>query len=368
MAGPAEVDDQVEGTPEDGIGLSLSGGGYRAMLYHVGAIIRLHEFGLLGEIKRISSVSGGSIAAGVLALAWDKIATRDALFENFVDKLRTMAGRTIDKSSSLSGLFLPGNAADYVAKAYDKHLFGGATLQDLPDFPLFVFNATNLESGALWRFTKFHMRDWKIGRISRPELPLTEAVTASSAFPPVLSPYILKVSPEDFDIRVAGVPDDYFSDIMLSDGGIYDNYGLETIYKRYRDVLVSDGGAALDMDPDPPRNWVTHTSRVLSVIHAQVHALRSRQLVGDYLAGERAGAFWSIRTPIERFDVADPFPVSAETVLRLAQTPTRLKALDADLQERLINLGYVQCDAAVRAYYRVGSARGSRLPYPDRSF
>ena len=53
---------------EQGIGLCLSGGGYRAMVYHVGAIIRLHELGLLSRIDRISSVSGGSITAGVLAL------------------------------------------------------------------------------------------------------------------------------------------------------------------------------------------------------------------------------------------------------------------------------------------------------------
>ena len=55
---------------EDTIGLCLSGGGYRAMIYHVGAIIRLNELGFLPRLSEIASVSGGSITAGLLALRW----------------------------------------------------------------------------------------------------------------------------------------------------------------------------------------------------------------------------------------------------------------------------------------------------------
>jgi NTE family protein len=47
--------------------------GYRAMLFHLGALWRLYELGLLRTIKRISSVSGGSITAGVLGLNWSKL-------------------------------------------------------------------------------------------------------------------------------------------------------------------------------------------------------------------------------------------------------------------------------------------------------
>jgi NTE family protein len=48
--------------PEQGIALCLSGGGSRAMLFHIGAVLRLNELGLLPELARISSVSGGSHA------------------------------------------------------------------------------------------------------------------------------------------------------------------------------------------------------------------------------------------------------------------------------------------------------------------
>src|SRR5437016_5593248 len=57
----------------DGIGLCLSGGGYRAMMFHAGALWRLNEFGYLPRLDRISSVSGGSITAGVLASRWQQL-------------------------------------------------------------------------------------------------------------------------------------------------------------------------------------------------------------------------------------------------------------------------------------------------------
>ena len=56
--------------PQPGIALCLSGGGYRAMLFHLGALWRLNEWGYLPRLARISSVSGGSITAGVLGLKW----------------------------------------------------------------------------------------------------------------------------------------------------------------------------------------------------------------------------------------------------------------------------------------------------------
>ena len=60
--------------PQEGIALCLSGGGYRAMLFHTGSLWRLNEAGLLAKLDRISSVSGGSITAGVLGLAWSQLA------------------------------------------------------------------------------------------------------------------------------------------------------------------------------------------------------------------------------------------------------------------------------------------------------
>src|SRR5712671_4630181 len=63
--------ESVSNPPKPGIALCLSGGGYRAMVFHLGALLRLNELGILKRIIRISSVSGGSITAGILGLKWN---------------------------------------------------------------------------------------------------------------------------------------------------------------------------------------------------------------------------------------------------------------------------------------------------------
>lgn len=147
--------------PEPGIALCLSGGGYRAMLFHVGALWRLNEWGYLPKLTRISSVSGGSITAATLGLKWNKLAfnangVAPAFDAEVVQPIRALAGCTIDEGSIVSGIVLPGSIADKVTGAYRKHLFGRATLQALPaGSPTFVINATNVQSGALWRFSRY---------------------------------------------------------------------------------------------------------------------------------------------------------------------------------------------------------------------
>src|SRR4051812_10372935 len=95
-------DDRTD-APAPGIALCLSGGGYRAMLFHVGAVIRLNELGYLPRLARISSVSGGSITAGVLGLNWRKLTfvkeVATNLPELFVAPIRKLASKTIDASA-----------------------------------------------------------------------------------------------------------------------------------------------------------------------------------------------------------------------------------------------------------------------------
>src|SRR5215813_13874091 len=54
------------------IGLALSGGGFRATLYHLGLVRFLRDAGILSRVTHITSVSGGSIMAAHLALNWDR--------------------------------------------------------------------------------------------------------------------------------------------------------------------------------------------------------------------------------------------------------------------------------------------------------
>ncbi|MET0181056.1 MAG: patatin-like phospholipase family protein, partial [Novosphingobium sp.] len=273
------------GAPTDGVGLCLSGGGYRAMLFHVGALWRLMDAGKLLDVTRVSSVSGGSITAGVLALAWDELAAGGmAAFQaRVVEPLRAMARVTIDERSVLGGLLLPGSVGDYIARAYARHLFGEHTLQSLPETPHVIINATNLETGSLFRFSRREARDWRVGRIGAPTFRLADAVAASSAFPPMLSPFVLDVTPDDFDRPAPGeIADPAFrNEISLTDGGVYDNLGLQQVWGRCRTVLVSDAGGHIADDPAPPGDWARQAKRVLEITDQQVRNLRMIQVVGS---------------------------------------------------------------------------------------
>lgn len=359
--------------PEEGIALCLSGGGYRAMVFHVGVLWRLNEAKLLPELKRVSSVSGGSITAGVLALHWDDLGfDQSGVAQDFHDQvvvpIRDMAGEGIDITSVLTGLSLPFRSiSDRIVKAYRRHLFGNRTLQQLPDNPRFVFNATNLESGALMRFSKPYIADYRVGRIMEPELPLAVAVAASSAFPPFLSPCRVDLSREEWVVDPDALPADFRDEISLSDGGVYDNLGIETAWKNYRTILVSDAGGQFKTDSSPPSDWMLQLRRVLGVIDNQVRSLRKRQVIDSFVAGTRSGMYVGIRSHVADYPVPSPLAADPAVTLELANISTRLDALDDDVQERLINWGYIICDAGLRSHVlESGTPPPDRLPYPNR--
>jgi NTE family protein len=360
--------DTKRGGPSPGIGLSVSGGGYRAMLFHLGAFLRLYELGLLQRLDRISSVSGGSITAAKIALEWPRLATRDDFFEHVVEPIRRLAGTTVDIPCILAGIVLPGGVADYIAFAYRRFLFGDATLQDLPKAPEFVINATNLETGTLWRFTRGYMADYQVGEIRKPDLNLGSAVAASSAFPPFLSPYVLRVGERDFS-RVYCKDRRLLSNISLTDGGAYDNLGLETVWKRYANVLVSDAGAALDFEPSPPADWGRLSKRVIDIIYRQVTALRKRQVIASFKVakgapGKRRGTYWGVGSDIAHYKLGSSLPAPFARTSELAAISTRLKRLSADHQERLINWGYAICDTAIRRHFPQPAMPPPIFPYP----
>jgi NTE family protein len=357
---------------ESGIALCFSGGGYRAMLFHVGSLWRLNELGYLRKLARISSVSGGSITAGVLGMNWSKLGIDDGgVARNFnarvVAPIRGLARRTIDRRAIFTGFLAPGSIADKLAKAYRKHLFGDATLQEFPDDPpRFVINATNVQSGALWRFMKPYMRDWRVGEVRKPDTLLAVAVAASSAFPPVLSPAGLHLEGSDFQVGSGAdlQHEPYTTDVILTDGGVYDNLGLETVWKKFRTILVSDAGGEMQPDPDPRKDWAGHTLRILSIIDNQVRSLRKRQIIGSFRKRTRSGAYWGIRSDITGYDVADAMNCPYEKTIRLADVATRLKSLDDTTQERLVNWGYAICDAAMRKHVDSTLPKPDGFPYP----
>lgn len=366
----AEPGESEAAAPRPGIALCLSGGGYRAMLFHVGMLWRLNELGFLPKLDLVSSVSGGSITAGVLALGWpglhfDARGVATNFNEQLVTPVLAMAGTNVDTLAALIG-FVPGLSASCRVEAeYRKHLFGHRTLQDLPDRPVFVFNATNLQSGVLWRFTKRYMADYKVGLIKQPRVELAVAVAASSAFPPVLSPVRLKLQASDFEPgsgkSLQRPP--FTTDVFLVDGGVYDNLGLQPAQGKFDTLLVSDGGKPFAAEENPSAAKLEQTLRVLDVIQNQVRARRVIELFGSHPEGSKV-AYWGIDTKIAIYKVANALPCPPDRTEKLAAVATRLAAVPPAIQQRLINWGYAISDAAIRAFVDKTLPAPGGFPYP----
>ncbi len=356
---PADLTEASDQAAIDALALAMSGGGYRAMIFHVGALYRLNEVGLLGKVNRISSVSGGSLTTAYLGLRWSELEFANgkaAKFDSFVDGMRQMADTTVDVGAVIGGIFLPGNVSDHVAEAYDDVLFKGATLCDLPDdatkkAPRFVINATNVMSAALWRFSRPYMGDYRVGLVINPKVKLSTVVAASSAFPPFLSPMTLQLPEATKPVTGSDLNDPPFTTTAaLSDGGVYDNLGLETI-KRFSTLLVSDAGQKIAPEKDPHHDWARHSLRIFDTVDNQVRSLRKRHLIESYQRGDHTGTYWGIRTNFADYKLADdPLKCSSRDPTRLAEVPTRLEKIPRATQDALMNWGYAICDAALRAH------------------
>lgn len=345
------------------------------MVFRCGALRRLYEVGALAKVDRISSVSGGSIAAAHLALHWDELmaaGTDTAAFTRIIEQpLQKFAGTNLDVPASLKGLLRPGRSiAQTVSETYERW-FDGKTLQDLPDAPRFVFCATNLGTGSVVRFAKPYTADRRVGKRDRLALKLSQVVAASAAFPPVLSPMTIKLDEsEALTEQFAGDPvpelagSDYARRLQLSDGGVYDNLGLQPV-EGHQTVLVSDGGGPFQHESDVATNWLQHMIRTWKVTDNQVRSLRRSQLVDDFENKRRNGAFWSISTQYSSYRVRT-IGVDDSWTDHLRAIPTRLAPIDPVLTKQLINFSYSLTDAALASYVLDGATVApARLPHPD---
>jgi NTE family protein len=182
-----------------GIGLCLSGGGFRASLFHLGALRRLNELGILAraDFKTITSVSGGSITAAALATALAKRGregqgsmSNEAWDREVRDPLRAFTKKDVRTGPFLKR-FRPWNlwkaetTVDALAERYEKELTA-LRLNQLPEQPAFLFLATDMAWGVSWTFTRDWMGDYQVGYMPPPaDFPVATAVAASACFPPL---------------------------------------------------------------------------------------------------------------------------------------------------------------------------------------
>ncbi len=380
-------------------GLALSGGGYRATLFGLGSLWRLNELGMLQKFNRITAVSGGSITLGYLALNWRKLNFNDStgVASNFkqliADPLQDFCSKTLDLEAGISGLFsLKHTIGDKVAAGYDRDLFFNNELKALPSgkfIPEFIFYATNYVTGSNVRITREEVYDYKIGTAMSDGIRISTAVGASSAFPPIFSPVILDSSQWGWKkTKYAKLYDrkEFRDRLVLCDGGLYDNLGLEAIWKEdessrdhFDEVFVCDAGAPLTLGFDMgtgfwgnllkktglKRNWVAQLNRMSNVMIEQQRALRKRQLINNYKEKRYGGTYWGITTEIEDYEVKSLIAEDNAITRSLGTVPTRLNAFNPEIQGRLINWGYALVDAAIRKHVD-NSINGSKtLPIPE---
>ncbi len=225
------------------LGLALSGGGFRATLYHLGVVRFLRDAKILPKISHITTVSGGSILGAHLALNWDRYTGSSRDFDEAAEELinfirldvRNQIVRRFPFSSALNtarsmlrmrplrGYTRPGILETY----YERFLYGDVALSQLPDRPRLHILSTNLSEGCLCSFNRNGLllqrrvrgRRDRFERIHVGLATVPMAVAASSAFPGFFPPLELN----GWDV---GADEGEFSRQSFTDGGVYDNLGL----------------------------------------------------------------------------------------------------------------------------------------------
>lgn len=362
--------------------LCLSGGGFRATLFHLGVVRRLNELGVLSRLSTITSVSGGSILNGILATRWAGL-TFDATGTSFtnLDALATDVRRfcSIDIRTRLllgtrlnllnAGAVLRdwfSVSADFLADEYTP-LFQGTTLASVPSpragVPRFVFCSTNVFTGACWHFhggPGGRMGDFYTGYCDASHVPVRVAVAASSAFPIGFSALRLRMPAASEVSRIDpwGTPRPLSekrgaawtpSRMLLTDGGVYDNLGVEPVWNRAKALIVSDAGKPFETVTTSRQAAIPRLKRVSAISEEQVAAVRKRWLVEGLVAGRRAGAVWTLSTRLSDFPITDAQGYGDEASRLIHRVRTDLDAFTEGEIACLENHGYSLADAAMRS-------------------
>lgn len=356
LALPSPVS-QSEDRPQDmsiipgkDIALCLSGIGYRAMLFNLGAVWRLHHLQLLQKLGTISGVSSGAIVAGVLATRWSELVKSDGgtidFYGTIAAPLVELAGRTIDTTKGAIGALLGSKDA---VERFDRELnslFRHQTLQDLPSDPVFVFSATDLQAGSLFLMSKSYIGDVRADKARAHPLSIAQAVGASNSTPPNFPPMKIDWS---------------FKSAYLVTGSLIDHLGLEAAWARQRTILISDGELENPDNAEPPTGLILQTVRSINVLDKQLRSLRRRQIDDAFRSQIKSGALWSIGSVLSD---ENPTGIEASRLTKLRELPPRFAKLDETAIRDLINLGYAACSIGLDKNL-IGSRLQPMLPLPN---
>jgi NTE family protein len=303
------------------IALALSGGGARAMAFHLGCLRALHDRRILAKVRVISTVSGGSVLGAYYAYGPADFETfeknvisllrsgiqgcivREVLFTAQLPKIlgtllvtgtlsimlgaaglllssmrRLIGLPTIGVERGLAaaarGLPVWGSLTTAFERALARRLFGAKTMAEVgrPDLEV-VINACDLRTGTAFRFGSRRSGGWRYGDVAGPTPSVAKAVAASAAFPILLPPLI-----ETFDFRKGAR--DYRDTVALTDGGVFENLGVSVLEPgRSQDVtvayptthIISLNAGAGQMESEGTHFWwIGRVRRSFSAVHRKV--------------------------------------------------------------------------------------------------
>jgi NTE family protein len=364
-----------------GTACCMSGGGYRAALFHLGALRRLNELGVLSRIDTFTSVSGGSIMAAQVATFLTRAEREPGKpvdgFEDGVAKpMRAFAARDVRTGAALARLhprnwLTPGAQSEALAAAYAQGPAPGK-LADLPETPRFVFLASDMRFRDQWVFDTGERRigSRQAGYAPLGEWTLARAVAASSCVPGAFGVAHTKWEPGQLTGGSYGEPDRdrLVREIDLSDGGMFDNLGVEPVWRDHEIVLVSD--AAPSFKPDPDVGWLWSALRQGVILLEQATDVRKRWLVANFIEERMKGAYWGIASRPASYELNSPPRAYSGNLIRDFIAPIRI---DLDVFSPgeiavLENHGYLMADIALRKHGEGivdGPPPETAVPHPD---
>ena len=361
------------------IALALSGGGVRAAVFHCGLLQRLALDGLLESTTFVSTVSGGSLIVGlILCQNSHRWPGSEEFLDAVLPSVRTrLTTATLQWSYAWRSVVLPWRLARGRAHVLACQLEAQwgicGSMQDAPETPRWMVNATCYETGRNWRFSRGRMGDYVTNYVLKPTTPITHAIAASAAVPGVIGP--LAVQSDDYDWHryengqpVAGsTPAKRYA---LWDGGVYDNLGVEALFKPgggFRDgfdfLVVSDASAPLSLDVGRVKRTLMPWRRALRLVDVateQARGLRARSVVAVFQRSPQAGVYVRSGNTVDAVyrAVGREVPAGAHLreldVARAERFKTTLRRLSGEEFELLRRHGFEVANAtlATRQPYR----------------
>jgi NTE family protein len=352
--------------PAPGFALALSGGGFRATLCCIGAARFLADAGLLSRLRYASSVSGGSVANGVLACGYPGLAAEGFTGEAFdrhvlrplVDRISggSLKWKLIGNSWRTAGR---ATRTDVLADAFDDWWFDGRRLDQLPPQVRWIVNAANMTTGVGFNFERDVLGDYVVGWLSTAERPtrLAEAVAASAAVPGVFA-----------DVHVdAPFPCLAGHEVRLLDGGAYDNSGIQPLDDVRDACLVAvNAGGTFRVGQLGRLPVVRDLQRANAILYRQSTGLRRQVMVERFQVWEQAqqagtpaprfgrqGVLFSLGT---RMRVSDEWeegrPEHPEWREELVNVPTSFDKFPRELCRRLVYRGWWLTGASLSRFHR----------------